>query len=356
MTDRTPGTCRVACVGGGYFAAFHHQAWAELPGADLVAIADRNEDRARTSADKAGARHAVPSLAAALEIGDIDLVDIATPPETHLDLIDEATAAGCAVICQKPFCGGLTGARKATEIAEARGMPLVVHENFRFQPWWRRLRSDLDAGRLGDLYQISFNLRPGDGQGARAYLDRQPYFQQMPRFLVHETAVHFVDVFRFLLGEPDWVMADLRRLNPAIAGEDAGIIVLGYADGRRAVFDGNRLADHAAPNRRLTMGEGLAEGADGTVKLTGDGALSFRAHGTDAWTPIPVEIRDGRFGGGCVEALQAHVLECLARGTRPENSARAYLANLRIVDAIYEANETGARVELGPRLESDDER
>ena len=36
---------------------------------------------------------------------------------------------------------------------------------------------------------------------APAYLERQPYFQTMPRFLVHETAIHLVDVFRFLLGE-----------------------------------------------------------------------------------------------------------------------------------------------------------
>ena len=81
----------------------------------------------------------------------------------------------------------------------------------------------------------------------------------MERFLVHETAVHFLDVFAFLLGLPDQIYADLRRLNPNIAGEDAGLIILGYEDGRRAIFDGNRLIDHAAENRRLTMGEALVE-------------------------------------------------------------------------------------------------
>ncbi|MEO0763052.1 MAG: hypothetical protein AAFZ09_14815, partial [Pseudomonadota bacterium] len=60
-----------------------------------------------------------------------------------------------------------------------------------------------------------------DGQGPDAYHARQPYFQRMPRFLVHETAVHWIDTFRYLMGEAETVYADLRRLNPAIAGEDA---------------------------------------------------------------------------------------------------------------------------------------
>ena len=63
------------------------------------------------------------------------------------------------------------------------------------------MRRCLDAGLLGTPHAISVRLRPGDGQGAAAYLERQPYFQNMPRFLVHETAIHFIDAFRFLLGE-----------------------------------------------------------------------------------------------------------------------------------------------------------
>jgi predicted dehydrogenase len=170
-------------------------------------------------------------------------------------LIDQATAAGVTTICQKPFCGGIEGAQQAVAIADARNTSLIFHENFRFQPWWRALKSELDRNRIGPVYDIGFRLRPGDGQGLNAYLDRQPYFQTMPRFLVHETAVHLVDVFRYLMGEPDWVWADLRQLNPAISGEDAGIIVLGFPGGRRAVFDGNRLADHVADNRRFVMGD-----------------------------------------------------------------------------------------------------
>lgn len=71
-------------------------------------------------------------------------------------------------------------------------------------------------------------------------MERQPYFQTMEKFLVHETAIHLIDVFRFLLKEePSAVYAALRRLNPAIKGEDAGMMLFDFPSGARAVFDGS---------------------------------------------------------------------------------------------------------------------
>ena len=64
----------------------------------------------------------------------------------------------------------------------------------------------------------------------------------MEKFLVHETAIHLIDVFRFLLNEePSAVYAALRRLNPALKGEDAGMMLFDFPSGARAVFDGTRL-------------------------------------------------------------------------------------------------------------------
>ena len=52
--------------------------------------------------------------------------------------------------------------------------------------------------------------------------------------------MHLIDVFRALFGDVSHVFADLRRLNPAIKGEDAGVIILSFKNGKRAVIDGNR--------------------------------------------------------------------------------------------------------------------
>jgi len=198
------------------------------------------------------------------------------------------------------------------------------------------------------VHNIAFRLRPGDGQGPRAYLDRQPYFQQMPRFLIHETAIHLIDVFRYLLGEVSGVVARLRRLNPAIRGEDAGLVLLDFASGAAGLFDGNRLVDFPAANPRLTMGEMLLEGADATLRLDGWGRLWLRARqGSErehayAW-------RDQGFGGDCVHALQQHVVAHYEEGAPLENQGEAYLRNLEIEDAIYRSAESGRWVATGGR-------
>ncbi|MGE0847145.1 MAG: Gfo/Idh/MocA family protein [Flavobacteriaceae bacterium] len=342
------GAIRLASVGAGYFAAFHLEAWTRISRVRREAVCDSDPARAADAAARYGYAGAFDDAAAMIEAVRPDLVDIATPPPSHLGLDRAAAAAGAAIVCQKPFCGTLEEAREAVRIAREAGVVLAVHENFRFQPWYREIARQIASGRMGEIYQATFRLRPGDGQGPDAYLDRQPYFRAMERFLVHETAIHFVDVFRFLLGEVADVQARLDRLNPAIAGEDAGLIVFGHAGGRRALFDGNRLASHAAENRRLTMGEMLVEGSAGCLRLDGDGRLWWRAHDENAETRILYPPFGPGFGGDCVHALQAHVVAHLLDGAPLENAGADYLLNLEVERAIYDSATGGTRIRPWP--------
>ncbi|SLN38270.1 Gfo/Idh/MocA family protein [Pseudooctadecabacter jejudonensis] len=333
---------KVACVGAGYFAQFHYGSWARMDGVHLVASCDSDITRARAT-----------GLAAFADLGQMlaeaqpDVLDIILPPVAQANAIRAALAHGVRwIICQKPFCVDLAEAEAMTAEAEAAGATIVVHENFRFQPWYRAIKRLLEDGVLGDLHQVTFRLRPGDGQGPRAYLDRQPYFQTMDRFLVHETAVHWVDTFRYLLGDPQAVYADLRRMNPAIAGEDAGYILFDHPHGVRALFDGNRHLDHAADNHRRTMGEAAFEGTAGTLTLTGDGAVHLRPFGelTNDMV-VPPDSFDG-FGGDCVHALQSHVVDAIRHARTPENTARDYLTVERIEAAIYASAQSGQKIPL----------
>ncbi len=333
---------RVACLGAGYFSRFHLDAWRRIEGAQLVAIADIRPD----VLEDAGLP-GFSDAAAMIRETRPDLVDIIVPPAAQAGAISTALDLGVkTIICQKPFCTTLAEAKSMTAAAEEAGSTLIVHENFRFMPWYRRIKQALLAGAIGTPLQATFRLRPGDGQGPRAYLDRQPYFQSMQRFLVQETAVHWVDVFRYLFGAPSAVYADLRRINPDIAGEDAGIVVFDHPDGLRAVFDGNRHLDHLSDNLRRTMGEALFEGTEGSLALFGDGRVEHRAFGATAGDIIlPADTWDG-FGGDCVHALQSHVIAALAAGTPPENTARDYLEVLRIRDAIYASAKAGTKLAL----------
>ena len=153
-----------------------------------------------------------------------------------------------------------------------------------------------------------------------------------------------MDTFQYLFGRVDSVYADLRRINPVIAGEDAGHVIFDHGSGVRALFDGNRLLDHAADNTRRTMGEALIEGTGGTLTLTGDGRVTRRTFGdtTDVEVLGP-DTWDG-FGGDCVHALNSHVIAAMHGNGTVENSARDYLSVIAIKDAIYRSAEEHRRV------------
>ena len=335
---------RVATLGNGYFSQFHHRAWRRIPQVTLVATCDRDAALARLTAGQFEIGQAYDQLDAMLDNVTIDLLDVIAPPAVHLQAIKAAAARGINVICQKPFCGDLATAEQAVEIARAAGIKLIVHENFRFQPWYHAISMLLASGELGAVFSATFRLRPGDGGGPDAYLARQPYFRDMKRFMVHETGIHIVDVFRFLFGEVRTVSAKLRRLNPVIAGEDAGLVVLEMDNGVLATLDANRLSDHPAENRRLTMGEMLIEAEHGSIALNGDGEISIRRLGTNQPRPLPYTWRDEDFGGDCVFRLQRAVVDSLLGDLPPVNLAAAYLNNLRIEDAVYESDQQGRTI------------
>lgn len=333
---------RVACLGAGYFSQFHIDGWQRIDDASLVGVADL--DPAKT------ANLGIPAFATSKDMitsVQPDILDIILPPVAHADVIQEAIALGVkTIICQKPFCTSLKEAEAMVALAETSDVTLVIHENFRFQPWYRAIKASIAAGDIGLPRQATFRMRPGDGQGPDAYLERQPYFQTMPRFLVHETGVHWVDTFRYLFGDPLAVYADLRQVNPVIAGEDAGYILFDHPHGMRCILDANRCLDHAAQNTRCTMGEGLFEGETGTLTLQGDGSVHLRTFGQLQATEILGPSASNNFGGDCTYHLQAHVIAAIRDNFPLENTASAYLTVIRAEEAIYVSSESQRKVKL----------
>jgi D-apiose dehydrogenase len=339
---------RVAVVGAGWFAQAHLAGWRDA-GAEVVALCDLDRVRADAVAAQHGIARTFEVPEQMLDAMQPSLVDVVLPPAAQAAVVRAALERRLPTICQKPFGRDLADAHELADFAAQQQTPLVVHENFRFMPWFRECKRLIGAGHFGRVHGISFRLRPGDGQGAQAYLDRQPTFRSMPRLLVRETAVHFIDTFRWLLGDVRAVTARLRRLNPAIAGEDAAQLLLEFDDDRTGLFDGNRLNGCAAAEARRTMGELWLEGERGVLRLDGDARLWWLAHGAAAETEhhYPMHhpfAQPGAAFGGAVAALQAHVLAHLERGTPLENTAHDYLPNLHVQAAAYHSHASGTRV------------
>jgi len=333
------GRLKGVAVGAGYFSKFHFDAWSRIDQAEITAVCDLNEDAASQAAGEFGIARHYRDAAEMLDRERPDFVDIITRPDSHLPLVREAAERGIPIICQKALAPTFSQSEQIVRLCESANVPLMIHENFRFQPWYREIRRQIDQGAIGDsLHSVFFQCRTGDGWGNDAYLDRQPYFREMPRLLVFETGVHFVDTFRFLAGEVRGVFATTRRLNPVIAGEDCATVMFEFDSGARGIWDANRYNEPESDDARFTFGEALVEGSGGSLRMDGRGQLSIQPLG-QVPRPIDYPLHRHGFAGDCVLATQQHFVDCLLGGAAFETSGQQYLKTLAVVEAIYESAE-----------------
>ena len=344
MSDFTAPSRRLrgVCFGAGYFSRFHADAWRRIPGVEIVATVDRELGRAQELAAQLGlpASAAGTDLAAALDAAQPDFLDVIAPPDTHLAAVRLAAARRLAVICQKPLAPDWTGAVAVVAAARQAGIRFMVHENFRWQPWYRELRRRHDAGALGELFSISARVRLGDGWPDDAYLARQPFFRTMPRLFVYETGIHFLDTFRFLGGEIVSVHARLQRRNPGIAGEDAAQIVCGFASGATAILDASRFNESDAADPRHTFATVRLDGRRGHLELDAEGRLDFKPLGQPT-RPLDYPHPRHGFAGDSVFAAQSHFVARLRDGGAFETDGDDYLRSTALMEACYRSHATG---------------
>jgi predicted dehydrogenase len=338
---------RGVCIGAGYFSHFQYEAWRRIPEVEIVAFSNRDQVKAAEITAKFGLRKCYADYREMFGAERPDFVDIITPPPSHQEICAEAAKRGIHIICQKPLAPTLDEARAIVANAAASKVRFMVHENFRFQPWHREIKRQLDAGAIGQLFSLHFRSRMGDGWGENAYIPRQPYFRDYPRLLVYETGVHFIDTFRYLAGDITRVTAWLRRLNPVIKGEDCGLLVFEFASGALGQWDANRYNEPACPlpEARYTFGEFLVEGSAGSLRLHLDGRLTLKKLGGEETEVIYPHERRG-FAGDCVFATQRHFIDRLLDGKPFETSGEDYLITTAVQEAVYQSAERRTPVEI----------
>src|SRR6202022_2919959 len=136
--------------------------------------------------------------------GAIDALDVASPRQTHASWVAAAADRSIDVLCQKPMTPTLAESEALVRRVEGKSR-FMVHENWRFRPWYRELKRWIAAGELGDVLLarmaiITSGMLP-DASGRRPSFDRQPFMQHEERLMVAEVLIHHLDVTRFLCGE-----------------------------------------------------------------------------------------------------------------------------------------------------------
>jgi predicted dehydrogenase len=334
------------CVGAGYFSHFQYEAWQRIPEVTITALCNRDPARAKAILEKFGIPRHYTDYREMLEKERPDFVDIITPPSTHLEMCKTAADLGIHVICQKPLAPTFDEAKQIVDCTAQAGIRFMVHENWRFQPWYREIKQLLDSGAIGDrIHVMSFRSRMGDGWGPNAYLNRQPYFRDYPRLLVYENGVHFIDTYRYLAGEIKRLYAVLKRLNPVIAGEDFGVIVFEFESGATGLWDANRYNESNCPNPRYTFGEFLVDANRGSIRLYNDGRLTVQPLG-EPEREHAYRHENRAFAGDCCYATQRHFIDRMIDGGEFETNGPSYLRTLAVQDAVYLSAQCGTPQEI----------
>ncbi len=334
---------RGGVIGTGFFAQNQLHGWQEVDGAEIVAVCDLDESKARAAADTFGVAQVFTDAETMLQTADLDFVDIITTVNSHRPLVELAAKYGKHTICQKPFALDMDDGRAMVQACADAGVQLMVHENFR---WQRPLRAVKDhLGDVGDLFFGRVYWRSGYD-----VYENQPYLAEDERFIIYDLGIHLLDLARFYLGDVDDIMCTTQRVNPNIKGEDVATILLKMTSGATCVVDcsyASRMAEEIFPRTSVHL-----EGANGSVTLDHRHQLVHTV-GQDAttetvppleytWSTPPAEpIQDS------VVAIQRHWVDVLRGETEPETSGADNLKTLELVFGAYESAKTGLPYKVG---------
>ena len=246
---------KIGLLGAGRIAGVHAAAISQNPQSKLVAISDFYPELADKLARQFDA--VMRTNEDIIADPEIDAVLIATPTDTHSDLIEAATAAGKAVLCEKPVDLSLERARACLHNSAPSGVPVMVGFNRRFDPNFAALKASLEAGDIGkaELLSItSFDPAPPPVS-----------YIKTSGGLFRDMMIHDFDMANFIMGEaPVSVMATASCVvDPEIgaAGDvDTAVVTLSYADGRIAVIKNSRRAAYGYDQRVELLGaQGLLQ-------------------------------------------------------------------------------------------------
>jgi predicted dehydrogenase len=225
------------------------------------------------------------------------------------------------------------------------GVPLMVHENFRWQTPIQAIRRALDDGVIGTPFWGRFSFR-----SAFDVYRAQPYLAEGKRFIIEDLGIHILDVARFIMDDVATVSATIQRINPKIVGEDVATILLAHQNATTSVVDCSYASARAEGVFPQTLVE--IDGEHGSLRL--DAGYKLTTHSRQAGTKVvdctpPLHdwaekpwfnIQDSVFN------IQKHWLECLQERKEPQTSGRDNLKTLALVEAAYESARTRRTVKL----------
>jgi predicted dehydrogenase len=342
----------IGCIGSGFIMADCHLVAYRKAGFNPVAIASRTPDHARRVAERHGLA-AFDTYQEMLASGDIEVVDVAVPPDAQIDVIREVVKHKKhirGILAQKPLGVSYEQAKEIVQLCGRAGIMLAVNQNMRYDQSIRACKSLLDQEFLGEPVLATIDMR--------AIPHWMPWQQRQGWVTLRIMSIHHLDTFRYLFGDPVRVFASIRpdpRTARKFAHEDGiCLYILEYASGLRAsswddVWTGPALEGaqkDIAIRWRVEGLEGIARGTIGwpdypnptpstlDFTTTREPGYWFLPRWKEVWFP-------DAFAG-----TMAQLLCALEERSEPEISGQDNLKTMALVDACYLSAREHRAVEL----------
>ena len=324
---------RGAVIGCGFFAQNHLHAWNDIADVRLVAVCDKDAAKAKAAAETFRVPAWYDNAEEMFASQKLDFVDIATTMPTHRALVELAARHKVPTIVQKPFAPAWEDCVAMVGACNAAGVPLMVHENFRFQAPLMAVRRVLEAGEIGTPYFGRVSFRTGYD-----IIAGQPYLAREEKFIILDLGIHVLDMARVYFGEAETVYAQTQQIRPNIVAEDMATMLLRHRSGATSIVEcsySSQISPEPFPQTLVHI-----EGTRGSVQLHLGYRMSVLSDGVTreemvdspllSWTSQPWHTAQES-----VLNTQRHWIECLRTGRAPQTSGADNLRTYALVDAAY---------------------
>jgi predicted dehydrogenase len=221
----------IGCIGAGFIMRDCHLVAYRQAGFRPVAIASRHVENARAVAAQHGIPRCHATVADLLGDSEVEVLDIAVPPDQQPAIIREAVKHNGhlrGILAQKPLALSVAEARECVDLCARAGIVLVVNQNMRYDQSVRTLKDILGRGWLGEPVLGTIEMR--------AIPHWMPWSRELPSLATFVMSIHHLDTFRYWFGTPDRVLASTRP-DPRTAfphTDGINLYILEYDNGCRA--------------------------------------------------------------------------------------------------------------------------
>jgi predicted dehydrogenase len=333
----------IGCIGAGFIMRDIHLPAYNEAGFRAVAIASRTPENAKAAAEANGVPKVYDTWQELLDDPEVEIVDIAYPPDQQLEIVREAARRSHVkgILAQKPVAFTLAEAMEMVKVCDETDTKLGVNHNMRFDQSMRALKTLLDHGELGTpvVAEVVMNARP----------HWQEFIKPYGRIALLNMSIHHLDAFRYLFGDPERIIVSARS-DPShdFPHEDGmAFYILEYADGLRAIGLDNCFTwtDHRI-EWRVEGTEGVAKGTIGWPDYP-EGSPS-----TIDWTTRAMEGAwqqprwEERWFPQAFKGTMGQLMRAIQEDKEPAISGRTTLGTMTLVDAAYRSFREGRAVAL----------